>query len=300
MTSIFISYSHKDEHFREELEVHLAMLKREGSIDVWHDRRIVAGSEIDSTIDIEIENSNIILLLVSPDFLASNYCYDVEVQRAMQLRSSGKCEVIPVILRPCDWQSASTPFSKLLAVPKDGFPITKWPNKDDAFLNIVSQLRIALGTLTVKASLKSLKDVNCSSDSFCKKTVEDENIDLGHNMFADEGWYCGHCNTYVLNGQLVCTGCHAEVAYEATNNEITNARLRGGVIGLFISGILTFGIPNFLSSSFDLAIPTGWGLGTYSLLIIGIFSMIGMLYSENLERSKYRNKAPRFFRHRRI
>lgn len=157
MTSIFVSYSHKDEQFREELEVHLAMLKREGSIDVWHDRRIVAGSEINSTIDVELERSDIVLLLISPDFLASSYCFDVEVQRAMQLRSQGKCEVIPAILRPCDWQSANAPFSKLLAVPKDGFPVSKWPDRDDAFLDIVKQLRKALEAFASKTTSKLSK-----------------------------------------------------------------------------------------------------------------------------------------------
>lgn len=165
MTSIFVSYSHKDEQFREELEVHLAMLKREGSIDVWHDRRIVAGSEINSTIDVELERSDIVLLLISPDFLASSYCFDVEVQRAMQLRSQGNCEVIPAILRPCDWQSANAPFSKLLAVPKDGFPVSKWPDRDDAFLDIVKQLRKALESLSVKTTSKPLRRVTATEIS---------------------------------------------------------------------------------------------------------------------------------------
>ncbi|MFG6075668.1 toll/interleukin-1 receptor domain-containing protein [Erwinia sp. OPT-41] len=166
MTSIFVSYSHKDEQFREELEVHLAMLKREGSIDVWHDRRIVAGSQIDSTIDVELERSDIVLLLISPDFLASSYCFDVEVQRAMQLRDQGKCEVIPVILRPCDWQSANAPFSKLLAVPKDGMPVSKWPDKDDVFLDIVKQLRKALEALLVKSTSKSPRRVTSTNILF--------------------------------------------------------------------------------------------------------------------------------------
>lgn len=160
MTSIFVSYSHKDEQFREELEVHLAMLKREGSIDVWHDRRIVAGSEINSTIDVELEQSDIVLLLISPDFLASSYCFDVEVQRAMQLQSQGNCEVIPTILRPCDWQSANAPFSKLLAVPRDGIPVSKWPDKDEAYLDIVKQLRKALESLSPKTKSKSSGQVN--------------------------------------------------------------------------------------------------------------------------------------------
>ncbi len=164
MTSVFVSYSHKDEQYREELEVHLAMLKREGTIDVWHDRRILAGTEIDSSIDVELDNADIVLLLVSPHFLASAYCFDIEVQRAMQLRSQGKCEVIPVILRPCEWQAANAPFSKLLAVPRDGLPVSKWPDKDDAYLNIVHQLRKTLQSVSKNNEEKSLDRIAPTSN----------------------------------------------------------------------------------------------------------------------------------------
>lgn len=139
MTSLIFSYSHKDEDLRDRLETHLVMLKRQGVIDVWHDRRIAAGDEFDHAISDELEQADIILLLVSPDFLASEYCYDVEVKRAMERHESGAARVIPVILRPCDWQSA--PFGKLLAAPQDGRPITKWPDLDEAFLDVAKAIR---------------------------------------------------------------------------------------------------------------------------------------------------------------
>ena len=143
MANVFFSYSHKDEALRDELEVHLAMLKREGAISAWHDRKILAGDELNGQIHARLSDAQVILLLVSPDFLASAYCHDVEVKRAMELHAEGKVRVIPVILRPSDWQ-ASTPFAKLLAVPTDGKPITKWPDRDEAWLNVVQQLRAAL------------------------------------------------------------------------------------------------------------------------------------------------------------
>ena len=142
MASLFFSYSHKDESLRDELEVHLAMLKNVGAIDVWHDRKILAGDAFDSAIDAQMESADVILLLVSPDFLASRYCYDVEVRRAMALHQAGTVRVIAVILRPCDWQS--TDFAKLLVTPTDGKPITKWPDRDEAFLDVVKQIRKAL------------------------------------------------------------------------------------------------------------------------------------------------------------
>lgn len=143
MSNVFFSYSHKDEALRDELEVHLAMLKREGAISAWHDRKILAGDELNGQIHARLSDAQVILLLVSPDFLASAYCYDVEMTRAMELHVKGRARVIPVILRPSDWQ-ASAPFAKLLAVPTDGKAITKWPDRDEAWLDVVKQLRAAL------------------------------------------------------------------------------------------------------------------------------------------------------------
>lgn len=142
MATLFFSYSHKDEDLRDQLEVHLAMIKREGLIEAWHDRKIPVGNELDNSIDEKLESADVVLLLVSPDFLASSYCYDKEVQRAMQRHDEGSSRVIPVILRPSDWKKA--PFGKLLAAPKDGKPVTKWPDRDEAFLDVVQQIRTAL------------------------------------------------------------------------------------------------------------------------------------------------------------
>lgn len=122
------------------------MLKHEGLITSWHDRKITAGDELSGVIDEKLNTSEIILLLVSPDFLASLYCYDIEVTQAMARHDEGAARVIPVILRPCDWTNA--PFGKLLAAPCDGKPITKWPDRDEAFLDVVKQIRAALPKAT--------------------------------------------------------------------------------------------------------------------------------------------------------
>ena len=149
MAKLFFSYSHKDEVLRDKLQTHLESLRRSGAIETWHDRMIRAGDEFDGAIDRNMEDADVILLLVSSDFLASSYCFDVEVKRAMERHEAGTARVIPVILRPCDWQE-DMPFRKLLAAPKDGRPITKWPNEDEAFLDVVRQIRAAL-----KATLPS-------------------------------------------------------------------------------------------------------------------------------------------------
>jgi hypothetical protein len=140
MVTVFFSYSHKDEHLRNQLEKQLTMLRRQGIISTWHDRRLTAGTDVDTSIDQQIEYADIILLLVSPDFLASDYCYGIEMQRALQRHGAG-ARIIPVILRPCEWTHA--PFGKLLATPKDGEPVTKWTDPDEAFLDIARAIRAA-------------------------------------------------------------------------------------------------------------------------------------------------------------
>ena len=142
MATLFFSYSHVDENLRDQLEIHLASLRRQGLISSWHDRRIMAGEDFGDAIDNHIDTSDVILLLVSPDFIASDYCYEREMKRALERHERGDARVVPVILRPCDWHDL--PFGKLLATPKDGRPITKWPNVDEAFQDVVSSIKGAL------------------------------------------------------------------------------------------------------------------------------------------------------------
>lgn len=139
MTNVFVSYSHRDETLRNELQKHLSPMKREGLIDAWDDWRIDAGDELNRSISQKLENADVVLLLVSPDFLASNYCFDIEMRRALERHAAGEARVIPVILQPCDWQS--TPLGQLKAVPTDGKPIMKFPNINDGFMDVVKAIR---------------------------------------------------------------------------------------------------------------------------------------------------------------
>ena len=136
---VFFSYAHADEALRDGLARHLRILKHQGIIVGWHDRRILPGQEWAVAIDTHIESAQIILLLVSADFLASDYCVDSEVQQAMARHRAGNARVIPVILRPCDWHSA--PFGRLQPLPTDGRPIISWPDRDEAFLNVARGIR---------------------------------------------------------------------------------------------------------------------------------------------------------------
>jgi tetratricopeptide (TPR) repeat protein len=135
---IFFSYAHRDEALRDELAKHLDILRRQGVISTWHDRCITAGREWAGEIDRELETADIILLLISVDFLSSDYINDVELTRAMARHEGQSARVIPVILRPCRWQRGA--FAKLQALPTDSEPVTsgKWASQDDAFL-VVAQ-----------------------------------------------------------------------------------------------------------------------------------------------------------------
>lgn len=139
MVSVFFSYSHKDEALRDELGIHLATLKRQGVIETWHDRRIDAGAEFDDEIARQMDVADIILLLVSPYFLASDYCYEKEMKRALERHKAKEARVIPVILHQCEWRHS--PIGHLRATPTDGKPVSGYKNLHEAFYEIVSDIR---------------------------------------------------------------------------------------------------------------------------------------------------------------
>jgi internalin A len=131
---LFYSYSHKDEALRNKLETHLKLLERQGLLEPWHDRKIEAGKEWKQKIDDNLERADIILLLVSADFIASDYCYEKELKRALERHEKGEARVVPVIVRDVNWRSAS--FARLQALPKDGRAVTLWEDRDSAWRNV--------------------------------------------------------------------------------------------------------------------------------------------------------------------
>ena len=135
----FISYSHKDSDALERLHVHLASLRREEKVEAWFDREILAGGELNDEIAAQLETCELFLLLVSPDFLASDYCVEREMKRALERHEAREARVIPIILEPCDW--TSSPLRRLKAVPRDGKPVSDWTNGNTAFLNVIQEIR---------------------------------------------------------------------------------------------------------------------------------------------------------------
>lgn len=194
MSTLFFSYSHQDERLRDQLEVHLAGLKRQRVISTWHDRRIAAGTELGNAIDQNLNEADVILLLVSPDFINSDYCYEREMLRAMERHDLHEARVIPIILRPCDWQGL--PFGKLLAAPKDGKPVTKWADQDDAFLNIVTAIKDALKELGKLGPSVAVRPAESSATSTSVlPSIRSSNLrirkqfsDLDRDTFRHEGF----------------------------------------------------------------------------------------------------------------
>jgi hypothetical protein len=134
-----VSYSHKDEAVLDRLRVNIATLEREGEIETWDDREIRVGDQIDATILGAHDTSTVFMPIVSPDFLASKYCYEKEMQAALEKASAGQMTIFPIIAEPCDW--LASPLRQFKAAPKNGKPISEWTNANVAYLDIVQELR---------------------------------------------------------------------------------------------------------------------------------------------------------------
>src|SRR5215470_2233956 len=122
--SIFFCYAREDEALLNKLKTHLRPLQRQSLIDVWYDRDISAGAEWEQKISEHLNTAQIILLLVSPDFMDSDYCYGIEMKRAVERHQRGEACVIPIILRPVHWQEE--PLDMLQALPTDAKPVRSW------------------------------------------------------------------------------------------------------------------------------------------------------------------------------
>ena len=142
MATAFISYSHRDETYRQELETHLAPLKRQGLLSLWTDRRLLAGDPVDDAISESLERADLILMLISADFVASNYCYAREMKRALERHEAKVARAISIVCRPCDFHEL--PFARFVLLPTDARPVSLWPDRDAAWVDVVSGIRAVL------------------------------------------------------------------------------------------------------------------------------------------------------------
>jgi CheY-like chemotaxis protein len=157
--TLFYSYAHKDEDLRDELQGHLMILERRGVIRSWHDRAIVAGHDWSHDIDSYLRTADLVLLLISKDFIASDYIMSVELDLAMQRQRSGDAVVVPILLRQVDLQSEDAeglPFVSLLdlqGLPRNLKPVTSWSNRDEAWTDVARGLRETVREIRARRAL---------------------------------------------------------------------------------------------------------------------------------------------------
>lgn len=192
--SLFYSYSHEDEELRKDLEKHLAVLKREGLIDEWNDRNIEAGTDWQKQLDENLEQADLILILISADFIASDYCYDTEMTRALERHNAGEATVIPIILRSCDWHT--TPFNKLQALPRDGKPVDgpDWHTRDEAFYEIATGIRKKIQNYNTT--------VNHSPNLTGDTATQNEQVGINHDGGKQDGWVAAFLRRILKNHSI--------------------------------------------------------------------------------------------------
>lgn len=131
---IFFSYAHEDEDLMNDVRRQLIVEERNGRIIKWHDRMIPPGVDWRHNIDGRLNRATVVLLFMSPHFIESRYCYEIEGQAALRRQDSGEARVVPIILRPCLWDRS--PFGRLQVLPRDAKPVSRWPDRDEACLDV--------------------------------------------------------------------------------------------------------------------------------------------------------------------
>src|SRR5688572_19812716 len=136
---VFISYAHEDESFRDELVKHLRLLERDGLIDIWHDRKIRPGTDWSRAIHDNLGSAAIFILLISADFIDSDYCYGLEMEAALRAAERGTAQVVPILIRHAAFQSA--PFARFQMLPRDCVPVVDWTPREKAWAAIAADIR---------------------------------------------------------------------------------------------------------------------------------------------------------------
>jgi hypothetical protein len=193
---VFYSYAHEDATLRAKLDTHLAMLRRDQSMTQWHDGEIVAGSGWRQDIAKHLESADVILLLLSPDFLASDFCYIDEMGRALERERTSEATVIPIILRPCEW--LHSPLAERKALPTGGRPVTAWPDRDEALHDVAQGIRTVIEAMRVRRGrAPGLRGVRRAGGGDLADAAVDRTHPEGHteeqglNWMGAEDWFEG-------------------------------------------------------------------------------------------------------------
>ena len=154
---LFISYAHEDELHKNNLVKHLSALQRLGVIETWDDRKIMAGQNWDTAIKTSLEQAEIVIFLISADFIASNYINDVEINNALIRYKDGKQIIIPILVRACDFSSLH--LSRFQALPTGAKPITSWENLDEAWLNVTKGIKMVSTEMRRESPTEEVHDL---------------------------------------------------------------------------------------------------------------------------------------------
>lgn len=179
---LFYSYCHEDKAYCDELTKHLSVLKREGAISEWYDRKIEPGKNWEKEINQNLKASDVILLLISSDFVASDYCYCKEMEEALRMHDANQARIVPIIIRPVDWSSA--PFAALQFLPEDAVPVSAWDNRDEAWLNVVEGIRKVVDNFKINTGRTSRNKFVSSEEILKKELKRFESIYENENYFG--------------------------------------------------------------------------------------------------------------------
>jgi len=178
---IFISYSHKDDNYKVELLKQLSNLQRDGIIDGWHDRKILPGEKWDDSIKKALYECEVVLFLISADFMASDYINNTEIKISLERYIKREIQIVPIILRPCLWNE--TEFGQFQALPKDAKPLSTWKNIDEGLLDITKAIINIINTNDkIKKEEKQIPKEEVKKKSKEKNVIDNSDIETKGNI----------------------------------------------------------------------------------------------------------------------
>jgi hypothetical protein len=209
---VFIAYARRDRELRDELGKHLSSLRWLGIINDWFDGDIIEGTEWEEQLLEHLHNAQIILLLISPDFIASNFCYDIEMKKALERHDANEARVIPILLRPVDWHGL--PFAKIQAAPEDGKPVTQWSDVDAALLDVTKRIKRSIKHLQKGNILTEEQDKNSCSNDLQKLQLPAERPELPSPASWTMNFIERVSGGTVIQGKHVTSTIHYGSSYE--------------------------------------------------------------------------------------
>jgi hypothetical protein len=204
---IFFSYAHEDEDLMNDVRRQLIVAERNKRIIKWYDRQITPGGDWRGQIDSRLKSATIVLLFVSPHFIESKYCYELEAAEALRRHEAGEARVIPIILRPCLWEDS--PFGKLQALPRDAKPVSLWPNRDEACLDVARGVMAAVEVITQRGHRA---DPVAPSPTLVPSSPETPLSKESRIKAAPSILYCSRCG-HLAGWRSTCTGIYEQHAF---------------------------------------------------------------------------------------